>query len=276
MQLRAGEIGFAGLTLAQQNPKLVLQWAVVLAVLNLGQGLLHAWVFSVSGNIHQAALASTCVNGVVMTVFAVGCFRLIFKTDEGWARLKLGWDEARQWLAQLLGTWGGLVGGAIIGLLAAGVAGAVLGVLERPETMRSIVIVAAVALAAPIAVYLLVRLSLITASSFARRRVDLIESWRLTKGQFWPLLWANLAPWPLIVLLAAPGHVTWWLIDRRDFASLAGAAEPLSVAEALSVGTLVATPLLAIAGAVNMLLMFAPAAEAYRQLALAREGGEAA
>lgn len=276
MQLRAGEIGFAELTLAQQNPRLVLQWAVVLAVLNLEQGLLHAWVFSVSGNTHQAALASTCVNGVVMTVFAVGCFRLIFKTDEGWARLKLGWDEARQWLAQLLGTWGGLVGGAIIGLLAAGVAGAILGVLERPETMRSIVIVAAVALAAPIAVYLLVRLSLITASSFARRRVDLIESWRLTKGQFWPLLWANPAPWPLIVLLAAPGHVTWWLIDRRDFASLAGAAEPLSVAEALSVGTLVATPLLAIAGAVNMLLMFAPAAEAYRQLALVKEGGEAA
>ncbi|WP_269716381.1 hypothetical protein [Caulobacter sp. NIBR2454] len=275
-QLSVGEVGFAGLSLARRNPKLVLQWAVVLTILNLTQGVLFQVIHSNSDDVRQITMAFTLLGRLGIAIFAVGCFRLVLQPgSRRWAGLQFGRDEVRYVVAFFLSMLSAVAGGVVVSCVLGGALWMIASLSGHVEGLQTALGVVVLIVALGGAVYCGVRLSLVPPSAFAHKRINLFESWLLTKGRFWSLFWTLLAPWPLIVLAIAPGHLVFWLIERPagGLSGLLLSGVPGSI---FSTASLVATPLLALAGAVNMLLMFAPAAEAYRRLALGTGDGSKA
>ena len=124
-------------------------------------------------------------------------------------------------------------------------------------------------------VYPFVRLSLAMPMTFMDRHVRLIESWKHTRGEFWPLLGAYLlagvmmflvllAIWAIVAVLA----LLIILATGGEFTSLSDLFRPdkTSLATYLTPTTLIAEVLNAIGSAVLLIGVSGPVAEAYRAL----------
>lgn len=165
------------------------------------------------------------------------------------AYLQFGADELRQGLLFLLGWTIGIVA-YVCGFTAV----VVVAVAARAVGQPAQTLVTALAVLAMLAslVFLGVRLSLASALTFATRRVDLYGSWRLTRGQFWPMLccYAMSLVLALVVLLlwcvvmaamasmvGGPGGVA--AISKPDYSSVEAYYTParivVSIASALAV-----------------------------------------
>lgn len=125
--------------------------------------------------------------------------RMILRpTDSAFGYLRLGGDELRQL---------GVAIGVTLVIFAAYIAG-VIGVTLLAIAVAMInkglaVFVAVIAGLALIAflIFLMVRLSLASAQTFATGRINLLGSWGLTKGHGWPLLGAYLLAFILMVVV---------------------------------------------------------------------------
>ena len=123
-------------------------------------------------------LAGVLVTALIETVLIAGLYRLMLRPgDPGFLHLRLGRDEGRLFVVWLVFVCGVA--------LFAGLATALGGLAGQAGPA---VRVAAGLLAALVGGWLALRFGLVGPISFAEGRIDFPTSWRLTKGQGWPLL----------------------------------------------------------------------------------------
>lgn len=189
IRFSASDAALEGFQMLRTHWRVVAGWAlfnllalvamiVVTVILGVGIGL--------AAGIDQASTAAAAVGGVVgglvtgliETVLIVGVYRLILRPgDPGFLHLRLGRDEGRLFLVGLI---------YICGVaLFAGLAMAVSGLAGQAGAA---VRIAAGLLALVVGGWLALRFGLAGPLSFAEGRIDFARSWRLTRGQIWPLL----------------------------------------------------------------------------------------
>ena len=186
--------------------------------------------------------------------------------------IRFGRDELR--FAVLIALWVALsVGGSFViafvtGLLAA--LGAAL-----PAVLKFIYVLALTVGALCAFIYPLVRLSLSMPMTMADRHIRLLESWKLTRGRFWPLFWSYflaalliallfVVVWGSVAILAAVIAVTAH-IDLSNFSGLFR-ADTSSLAAYFSPTSIIAAVLNAFAWAAGLAVFSSPVAEAYHAL----------
>lgn len=209
------------------------------------------------------------VNLVFQAIFTCAVYRAVL--DPANARngyMRLGADEWRMvGLNLLVGViW-------TIALFAVGMVGLVtaitLGVIGSPiaALLGAVLNLAAVCAA----IWILVRLSLAGAITFSERRIIVSKSWELTRGRFWPLVWAYVLAFLLWFVLIALVRFAFWVVLRvgEQFSGLnlvhpdPASTDPLIFLIGLlsSAGTAVVLTCFSV-------ILTAPSAEVYRELTL--------
>jgi hypothetical protein len=123
-------------------------------------------------------LAGVLVTALIETALIVGLYRLMLRPeDPGFLHLRLGRDEGRLFVVGLIFVCGVALFTGLATLLG--------GLAGRTGPVVRIAVGLAVAI---VGGGLALRFGLVGPISFAERRIDFAASWRLTRGQTWPLL----------------------------------------------------------------------------------------
>jgi len=197
-------------------------------------------------------------------------FRAVLRPqDGGLFYFKLGGDELRILavnvvLAILFMT--GIVVGAVVLGVASGAAGA-----ANQGVGGLIGVVGGLALVCAI-IFVAVRLSLALPMTFAEKRIRIFESWSLTKGRFWGLLGMFVLAVVFAIIVSILGSV----IASAVLAAMGGGMGALTMASAPDLQALSNPQLLTafavyilitlVFSALQLAIMYAPAAAAYRAL----------
>jgi hypothetical protein len=192
-----------------------------------------------------------------MSILMGGIYRLVLRPQErGFAHLRLGPDELRLAVVNLLLLPLGLVFLATVDLVGAQVA-AQLG--------PTVGLLAAIAVAVPM-IWLGVRLLLATPTTFAEHRLAIGPSWELSRGRVWPLFG--------MMLLAVIFYIVVWALILIIYAALTqigGGTENVFAAGSKITPTAVILLLLTILlqmilPVLQVVMLYAPVAVAYQQL----------
>jgi hypothetical protein len=213
--------------------------------------LQHAW---------PAFLAILLLVIFLGSIINAGVYRLVLRPDEpGFVHLRIGADELRLTLVNVLLFSLGMVFLFLLAMVAA--------VLTAGQGALSAVIAL---LVAAVMVWIGVRLLLATPMTFGERRVIVRESWRLTQGRFWSLFG--------MTLLAVTFYLMVWLlfsIISAAFIALAGGPEavanPAELRGFAIVAFLVTMLIQLLLPVLQIIMIYAPLAMAYRQLRHADE-----
>jgi hypothetical protein len=210
-EFSASDAAFTGFRVVAERPWVVAIWAALQLVVSLAFELFVAYsagpAFTKLGQIglqppggdpaavldlfRQAAptylvlfVASLVLNAVLYAAMNRAILR---PTESRFGYLRLATDELRQ--LGLFAIFAGLGVAAYIALLFIAMVLVVIIGLVAGESM-AFALGLAVMLPAIICafVFLAVRLSLASPMTFETRKIDLVGSWRLTQGRFWPLL----------------------------------------------------------------------------------------
>lgn len=211
-----------------------------------GKALEHSW---------PAFIVVLLLVVVLASILSGGVYRLVLRPNEpGLAHLRLGADEMRLTVVNIVlysvGTFF-----LFFLVLAAGVLGKTTGL---GGVLSGLIIAGAM-------IWIGVRFLLATPMTFGERRITIQQSWRLTRGRFWPLFGMSI--------LALIFYVIVWLlfsIIGAAFVALAGGQTAMEDPSQLSgfaivafVLTLVVQLLLPV---LQVVMLYAPLAVAYRDL----------
>jgi hypothetical protein len=189
IRFSASDAALEGFQMLRTHWRVVVGWGmfnllalvamiVVTVILGVGIGL--------AAGVDQASGAAAAIGGVVgglvtgliETVLVVGLYRLLLRPgDPGFLHLRLGRDEGRLFLVGVIYVCGVALFAGLAYVLAGmlgflGVIGHIVGAL----------------LVVAVGGWLALRFGLAGPISFAEGRIDFARSWRLTRGQIWPLL----------------------------------------------------------------------------------------
>jgi hypothetical protein len=292
------DAAFHGFKVAWQRPRAVALWAALQAVFS--PALAVAMVYYCVPLLMKARAieeAGSAVPPTALTIsaqavpflFATFAFllisravimaainRAVFRPDEDrFGYLRLGADELRQ-LALLALTTAAILAAFVASLLVSGdlavIALGAAGAASAPPTAVAV----GFSVATAVCVYLSVRLSLASPLTFVTGRVNLIGSWSLTRGRFWPILWTYALATMLILVVYLLGET----IALGPAAVVAGggskALADLMTPNLTSLQTFLSASRwvqLAVDGALSALawpLAFSPPAMIYRSLAQLR------
>jgi hypothetical protein len=288
-EFSATDVAFSGIRFVREHPKTVAIWSgaqilvslVIGAIVVLAVGPELAQLQSLGRqrptDPTQAMAAfshllpmyaillpvSLVINGVVYAAVARAVLR---PREERLGYIRFGGDELRQALLMLL--WIVVI---VLAYCAAFIAvlvpTVILTLIAKPLAVLG-VLFGLLALAA--LVYGLVRLSLSSAMTFDRKRVELLGSWTLTRGQFWNMFGAYL----LVLGLALVILILVSIISTAVAAVLGGIGGMAAVftrnvgsmGEFLAPARLAVTVLWAIVTPLFWALFLMPPAEIYRHL----------
>jgi hypothetical protein len=179
--------------------------AVVAVTVILGVGIgLAAGIDQASGAAGViGAIVGGLVTALIETALIVGVYRLMLRpTDPAFLHLRLGRDEVRLFLVGLI---------YICGVtLFAGLAVALGGLIAPVGGAARI---AAGVLALGVGGWLALRFGLAGPLSFAEGRINFARSWRLTKGQLWPLLGMWFLNFCLVMLVWLALYLTVFVLS---------------------------------------------------------------
>jgi hypothetical protein len=228
-EFSAADVALHGFRVVWGRPRSVLYWAALQLAFSLGVAVfvilsagpaytkLQAWtlqptpdptqVFGLFRELLPTYIALIAVSLVFYAVLSAAMNRAVLKPgDDAFGYLRLSNDELRQ--LGLLAALSGLgllvfVGIFVASVMVASILGAVTSNAQAPETAIALLLLVMGSVLAFI--FLGVRFSLAAPSTFARQRIDILGSWRLTSGHFWPLFGTYLiaAALSLVVLLLA-------------------------------------------------------------------------
>ena len=288
MSLSATEAAFEGFRVVRRKPTVVAWWALAYLVLFAvafalaGPSLIEVMTIADTMNAANpspadmqrlgaayAGLAWLLPAGLLFgAVLNTAIVRAVLRPEEGrLGYLRLGADEFRVLGATLLLT----LAGAAITLLAAFAAGLLVGLASfAGQAVAWLVGLLAGAAVLALVVFLAIRFSLVVPATFTEKRMAFKESWRATKGVFWPLLgMAVIAVIMSIVVgllggivalpltLATGGMQTLTSMEGASFGEMLSTAGP-AIATWIVVNSILST--------LQMVAIYAPFAAAWRDM----------
>jgi hypothetical protein len=305
MQFKVTEAAFAGFRLIRREPRTVAIWAVFNLV--AGVALTAAMIASGFGRFmsgsQSGAMSAELMIGffigegvaivgtiLIASVMGAAVYRAILRpTEAPLTRLRVGGDELRLVLLSVIMcllffvlTIVLIIPVAILGVAIAagsgfshgGTAGATAGVILVTLLGYLLVLIGLV--------YFSVRLSLAGVMTFAERRLRVFESWRLTKGRFWPLLGsyglAVILMIPIYTVMMALYFGATFAFSGGDAASTMGQIARPDMTTVAAYFSPARTIYLVVAGALSGVLSavtYAPAAAVYHDIAGARPENQA-
>lgn len=273
------ESALEGFRITRERPGTILAWSLVyflgimviamIMVMALGPDFIQfvqkgglesgdAGAYGVALRQHQFAfLAIIVISIFLLSVLMGGIYRLALRPSEkGVAHLRLGADELRLTLVNLALFSVGVL--FLVLTFGAARLGGPFGVLI------SLVLAGGMIWAG-------VRLLLATPMTFAEHRIAIFDSWRLTKGHFWSLFGMTILAIIFYVMV-------WLLFSIISYAAVALAGGQDAIANPANLGPLAILATVAFL-AVQLLLpilqvvmIYSPLAEAYRELTGAPRG----
>lgn len=283
------DAAFEGFRISRENPRAILAWAVfsflvsvlsALYLISIGEEARAVIEASSSNNTPDPAaftamlraMAPMMIPGVlVQCVMAAAVYRIILRPeDRGLGYLKFGMDEVRLVILTVI-----YVAMAVVLLVAVVLAAGLIAVagsaLGRNTAMT--IGVAAEVFFLGLLFFIAIRLSLAPAITFAERRLAVLDSWRLTRGQFWRLTGAYALAVAAIIVVAILTMVIFAAVMAiASGGDIAAVGQAISAPDASSVSTYFA-PLTvayllvaAVLSALYYAVILAPAAVAYRTL----------
>ncbi|QYF87709.1 hypothetical protein [Brevundimonas sp. PAMC22021] len=288
MSLSATEAAFEGFRIVRRKPMVVVWWALVYAALFIlvfalgGPQLIE--LTNVMETMDPASPSQADVQRVMMiyaslfwlvpvgllfgAVLNAAIARAVLRPEESrWGYLRLGRDEMRiLGVTVILGLLFGLLSLASASLI--GVVGAIATTTGQAVLWLVAVIVGAAALA--FVVFLAIRLSLTVPITFTEKRIALKESFRATKGVFWPLLGMAVIAVIMSLVVNLLGGVVALPITLAT-----GGLQSLSAMEGAPIGEVLATAAPAIIAwivinsllsALQLAVIYAPFAAAWRDI----------
>jgi hypothetical protein len=290
----ASEAAFTGFRVVAHRPWLVLVWALLqfafaLAItsfvtLTAGPAYERLNEIAASGQappvdemsqlmqqLAPTSLAVVAAGLVYYAIFYAAMSRAVLRPDESrFGYLRLGADELRQLgllALLLLVAFAIYVAAFVVGVLIGGV----FALVASPEGAPALSILMAILVGGPLLLVAAVRLSLSPAITFASARtVSLADSWRLTRGRFWPMIGTYLVATALnlvvlvctfTIALAASALV-------GGFGALGDAVRPSSgtLADAVKPASLVYLVVLSIGEALRAPVLMTPPTYIYAAL----------
>lgn len=277
---------FEGFVIARREPRTVLAWTALMMVFTLaGVGLMFALLGSSMGALtptpgapaDPARVVDFFVRAIplyaVFTLASLALYAVMYAAVNrtvlrpgagGFGHLRLGVDEVRQ-AGLLLAIWIGLLVVYAIGFVALIAAVRGLAAVSAPLGVLLGVVGAIGALFG--ALFLLVRLSLLSPLAFDRGRIDVGAAWRLTVGRFWPLLGAYvLAAVVCFVMFVAASTLAAAIGFAMTVGSLAGGGDPGRAVGAVWVVQVINVVLTSATYGVAFALMLGAPARAYADI----------
>lgn len=285
----ATDVAFAGIRFVRERPRTIAVWAGVqillslvigaLVVATLGPDLAQFQGFGRQTPPNPAQALATLSR--LAPIFAIALplalivYGVIYATvaravlqpgEEGLAYIRFGGDEFRQMLLILL--WAIIALAAeVVSFIVVLVPTLILTAISKPMGALGILVGLAVFVGW---VYCIVRLSLSSAMTFDKKRVELFGSWALTKGHFWKMLGAYL----LVVVLALVIAILVGIISAAVAAVLGGIGgmtavltrNVATIGQFFAPATLAVTLIKAIVAPLYWALFMMPPAEIYRHL----------
>lgn len=214
--MTAGSVIAGGFRLIRRDPGAVAIWCGLQLLFGIAAFLIYRpfWTAQVTtlGSGAPAAFNPAMISalflsnlliGLLWVVLYAAAFRAVLQPERrGFAYLRFGIEEllllALTILFVIIFYVAMLVLVVGIAILAAFVAAAA-GTAAVALSFSIVPIILVV-----LCVFVGVRLSLAGPLSFMRRNIIIGESWRLTRGHFWPLFGADLAIWILLLIPAIP------------------------------------------------------------------------
>jgi hypothetical protein len=235
--IASADAGLVGFKLAKAHPMAIPAWAIfslvssvlitVLLITMAGPALMEMQQYQpgpnpdpadlarIYGGLGQAGLVVLPLSLVFGGIIYAAASRLVLKPeDRGFGWLKLGADEFRQmlvllvvWILMFLAYLAVVVLVAVVAAVGSMVA-PILGVL-----LASLGVIAAIGAM----FYLAVRLSLASPATFASGRLSIGESWRLTKGKFWPLFGAYIIAFIMTIIVSLAAMAVFFVVAGIPF-----------------------------------------------------------
>jgi hypothetical protein len=285
----ATDVAFSGFRFVRERPRTVAIWSGIQIVISLVLGgLLIALVGPALGQLQglgrqqpsdpAAAMAAlSLIAPMLALALPVGVifYGIIYATvdravlrpaEESLGYVRFGGDELRQILLVLL--WIVIfVCAEIVGGLLVVIPTVILSLVAKP--LGALGILFGLAVFAGF-IYCLVRLSLSSAMTFDRKRVEVFGSWALTKGHFWKMFGVYL----LVLVLAVLVSILVGIISAAVAAVLGGIGgltamfthNVTTVAGFFAPARLAVTVIQAVAAPLYWALFLMPPAEMYRHL----------
>lgn len=277
------EAALGGFAAVRAHPRALLVWTPVAFVISLtaqvvffqlgGQELDWsvlredpAQVSALAQKVAPAELALLLVGLVANAFVQAAMMRLeLSPKDSRFGYFRVGLDELRQLGLEVLAMvvlMGGYFGFAlVVSLVVVAISG--LGAAPNVAEVFTGVLGALVILGA-----VAVRLSLAVPLTFDTGRIDLFGSWRLTRGQFWPILGVYVLAAALVAAVWVFANVLFFglagLVLGRDMAELATA--PRDLAGYFTPLRLIAALFSAFVAALIWPVLITPSARIYRSL----------
>lgn len=289
MSFNPTDAAFEGFRLARRAPFAILAWALAYAVFFLAffvvAGRSLVTIITMAEQIEQTSQPSMAqleplmqAYGVLMiwalplgllfgAVLSAAIVRSVLRPEEArFGYMRLGGDELRVLgVSVVVGIIMMLASVIVFGL--AGFLGGLAGGLNAPFLWLPAVLLGLAGVGGLI--WLAVRLSLAVPITFAERRIAVLDSFRLTKGRFWPLLGMAVIAGVMSLLVAFLGAIV-----AAPLTMIFGGLERLAnqdggvvaILQAAWPALLVWTIVNAILSAAQAAIVYAPFSVAYREL----------
>lgn len=291
------EFAFEGFRLLRQRPWVVLLWGTVFLVANIiGFGsfvpLLLPMIEQLSSGPPDPAMMPGLISRMILpylilivvitlgsVIVSCAIYRTVVHGDKGpFGSLRLGGDELRMIAVHLL--FGFIFMGLyavclLIGGLTGGLLTAAIGTTN--QDLAWLGLIPGIVIIIALLVWLMLRLSLFSVQSFDEKRINLFGSWKLTKGNTWPLLGGYLLAFLLAIVVETVAMVFLWIIAAivmvANFGALQQLSETSATPEFMTIMTAMAPMMITYIGLFSLLvqplitaiIVAAPAA-AYRSL----------
>ena len=203
------EAALEGVRMTRRKPLVVLAWAACYFAMLVMLGLVVAFAFGGSVRADLALLQRTndlrewvdivarrkgtllpliALAVALQSVITVAIMRAAVRPDDhGLAYMRIGKQEARQFVVALVGWAVTLVVTALPSALLVLIGSGLIS-LGAVETNRWVEVLGTIAVAG-LSIWFGIRLSLLSITTFAEGRLDLRRTWALTDRHFWQLLW---------------------------------------------------------------------------------------
>lgn len=291
MAFSATDAVFEGFRVVRRRPLTLVWWSLFyMAVMALAMAVVGGSLLQLVGAAETLEAAGTPspedfmpLLQIYMSIFVVvlplslaaaavvytAVSRAVLRPSEGrFGYMRFGMDELRVLaVTVVLGLLFMALAGTMFTLV--GVIGGMATALEAPWLWLVAVLAGLAALAALI--WLAVRLSLAVPITVGERRIALFDSFRLTKGRFWPLLGMAVLAGVLSLVVGLLGSLVMTPFQLltgglTDLASLEG-ADPVTLLQAGWPVVLVWIVTNAIVSALQVAVVYAPFSAAYRDIA---------